>query len=133
MVLYKASHLGFILRFFGTATMPELESLINELDNAGFKYGKVFDFRNQTFVFHTFGNSYSIVYKHAEDEEVLYFEIEANKRAETTVEIESLDPTELAHKDVKAEKARFTAYGYDIYEVNRADFLRDYKLSRIFK
>ena len=128
MVLYKASHLGFILRFFGTATIPELESLIDELDNAGFKYGKVFDFRN-----YTFGGSYGVMYKHAEDEEVLYFEIEANKRAETTVEIESLNPTELEHKDVKTEKARLIAYGYDVYEMNRADFLRDYKLSRIFK
>jgi len=126
MVLYKASHLGFILRFFGTATMPELESLIGELDNAGFKYGKVFDFRN-----YTFGSPYGVVYKHAEDEEVLYFEIEASKHALTTVEIESLDPTELSHKDIKAEAARLTVHGYDIYEVT--DFLRDYKLSRIFK
>lgn len=128
MVLYKSSHLGFILRFFGTATMTELESLVNELDSAGFKYGKVFDFRN-----HTFSGYYGIVHDHADDNEVLYFEIEACKNAETMVEIESLDPTALAHRSVEEEKARYATLGYDTYEMNKADFLRDYKLSRIFK
>jgi len=108
--------------------MTELESLVNELDSAGFKYGDVFDFRN-----HTFSCYYGIVHDHADDNEVLYFEIEACKNAETMVEIGSLDPTGLAYRTVEEEKARYATLGYDTYEMNKADFLRDYKLSRIFK
>lgn len=128
MTLYKSSHLGFILRFFGTATMTELESLVDELDSAGFRYGKVFDFRN-----YTFGSFYGTKYLHADNDEVLFVEIEADKQARTVVEIRSLDPNELGCADVEAEKARYIASDYDVYEVNRTDFLRDYKLSRIFK
>lgn len=128
MVLYKASHLGFILRFFGTATMTELESLIDELNSAGFQHGKVFDYRN-----YTFGSFYGVAYDHAEDDEILYIEIEAGRHAETMVEIDSLNPTKLVYKDIEAEKARLTTSGYDVYEMDKADFLKNYKYSRIFK